>query len=322
MRITIIGATGTLGRQIARQALDQGYEVNCLTRNLKRAAFLKEWGAELTYSDLSIVETIPLTLKGSSIIIDASTIRSTDEYTLESIDWKAKIAIIEAAKAAQVKHYIAFAPKKTLEKDTDVILLKLKRKFKEYLSKSGLPYTIFYVDGFFQGLINQYAVQVLEKEPIWITKEQNTLYYIDAIDAAKQVIKGLPKIIEKESDKEFLLLGSKPWKPLEVVELCEQLCGQKANVKYLPLGILKLLSNALNFFQWSRNIADRLSFANVLEDTYKSETNAQKKCLLELLKMKESELTTLEDYLQEYFKKILTRLKDLNYQQGTKNISF
>ena len=191
MRITIIGATGTLGRQIVRQALDQGYNVNCLTRNLKRAAFLKEWGAELTYCDLSIIETIPLTLKGSSIVIDASTIRSTDSYTLESIDWKAKIAIIEAAKIAQTKHYISFAPKKTLEKNKNVILLKLKRKFKQYLATSGLPYTIFYVDGFYQGLINQFAVQVLEKEPIWITKEQSTLYYIDAIDAAKQIVKSL-----------------------------------------------------------------------------------------------------------------------------------
>jgi nucleoside-diphosphate-sugar epimerase len=319
MRITIIGATGTLGRQIARQALDQGYKVNCLTRNLKRAAFLKEWGAELTYCDLSIVETIPLTLKGSSIVIDASTIRSTDSYTLETIDWKAKIAIIEAAKIAQTKHYISFAPKKTLEKETDVILLKLKRKFKQYLSTSGLPYTIFYVDGFFQGLINQFAVQVLEKEPIWITKEQSTLYYIDAIDAAKQIVKNLPQIVKKESENELLLLGSKPWQPLQVIELCEQLCGQKANVRYLPIGVLKLLSTSLNFFQWSRNIADRLSFANVLEDTYKKEGIPEKTQVLDIHK---GELTSLEDYLQEYFKKILTKLKDLNYQQGTRNISF
>lgn len=320
MNITIIGATGTLGRQVARQAIDRGYHVKCLTRNLKRATFLKEWGAELVYCDLSITETIPLALKGSSIIIDASTIRATDSYTMETIDWKAKVAIIEAAKLAKAKHYISFAPRKTLEEDTDVILLKLKRKVQEYLCKSNLPHTTFYLDGFFQGLIDQYAVQVLEKEPIWIIKEQSTLYYIDAINAAEQIVQGLPHIVQETKGQELLILGPKGWKPIDIVELCENFCGQKANLKYLPIGAIKLLSGTLNFFQWSRNIGDRLSFANVLEDRNQSITN--KRHLSELIAIENSKITTLESYLQEYFKKILTKLKDLNYQQDRKNISF
>ena len=96
----------------------------------------------------------------------------------------------------------------------------------------------------------------------------------------------------------------------------------EANIRYLPIGLIKLLSNTLNFFQWSRNIADRLSFVNVLED--KSEVGGlkQKIELTELLSLDKKELTTLEDYLEEYFKKILAKLKDLNYQQDAKNISF
>ena len=47
MKILLVGATGTLGRQIAKQAIEDEHEVRCFVRNPRKASFLQNGVANL-----------------------------------------------------------------------------------------------------------------------------------------------------------------------------------------------------------------------------------------------------------------------------------
>lgn len=317
MSLLIIGGTGTLGRQIVLQALTKGYKVRCLVRNFRKASFLKEWGVELVYGDLTRPETIPPCLIGITAIIDASTSRPDELDALKKVDWNGKLYLIEAAKAAKIKRFIFFSAQNA-EQFNNIPLMKLKSGVETKLKQSGIPYTIFRLTGFYQGLIEQYAIPILEKLPIWVTNENTYISYMDTQDIAKFCLRSLQ--IPKTINQTFFLSGSKGWVSSEIINLCEQLAGQKAKVQKIPLFLLKFISNFFGFFEWGQNISDRLAFVEILniENNFSKSTFE----LYKMFKIDPSEIIQLDDYFLEYFIRLLKRLRDINFEdvQKQKNL--
>ena len=311
MSLLIIGGTGTLGRQIVKCALDEGFKVKCLVRSLRRSAFLKDWGAELVYGDLSSPQTIPSSLKGVSVIIDASTVRPTDDNNAEKIDWKGKLALLEAAKLAKIKRFVFFSFTGASQ-NSSIPLINLKFKFIQKLKESSINYTVFQCSGFFQGLITQYAIPTLEKQTIWLLGNTSPTAYIDTQDAAKIVVRSLR--LKSFENTTPTLVGNKAWTPEEIITLCERLSGQQAKISYIPALFFTVLKGIFRSLEFTWNIADRLQFSEILRNQKTLKANPTNSNI---------ELLTLEQYLQEYFSRILRKLKETNYQQTQQNdISF
>nr|YP_010317793.1 hypothetical protein Ycf39 [Silvetia siliquosa]UNH90230.1 hypothetical protein Ycf39 [Silvetia siliquosa] len=309
MTLLILGGTGTLGRQIVRKALENGFQVRCIVRNKRTANFLKEWGAELVYGDLTLPETLPPAFQGVTAIIDASTAKVADDNDssdIITVDWYGKLIIIELSKLINIKRFI-FLSILNSEKYPYITLMKMKYRVEKLIKSSGVPFTIFKYAGFFQSLINQYALPLLEQKPILITSKSPAIPYIDTQDAAYLCIKSLS--IREAKNKIFATGSSQAWKSEEIIELCEKLSGQKAKTLMLSIFIFKIFRQITGFFEWSLQISERLAFIEVINNTPNFKSSIQ--YTYNILNINPREILELDFYFQEYFEIMLKTLEEI-----------
>ncbi|MEM7758922.1 MAG: NAD(P)H-binding protein [Cyanobacteria bacterium P01_A01_bin.40] len=311
MKLLVVGATGTLGRQVARQALDEDHEVRCLVRNPNKAIFLKEWGAEIVKGDLCDRATLTAALSGVDAVIDAATARVTDNLRARDVDWTGKVNLIQATKAAGVDRYIFFSIINA-EQYPEVPLMDIKRCTELFLAESGLNYTVLQLAGFMQGLISQYAIPILEEQVVWVSGESTPIAYMNTQDIARFAVRALS--VPATEKKTFPVVGTKAWGAYEIMNLCENLSGKTTRISRISLTVLGLLRRLTRFCEWGQNTADRLTFAEVLASG--KPLDAEMEDVYQTFGLDPKETTTLEEYMQEYFSRIMKKLKEIEYEKN------
>jgi hypothetical protein len=134
---------------------------------------------------------------------------------------------------------------------------------------------------------------------------------MDTQDIAKFCLRSLT--LPETANNTYILGGSKSWLSSELITTCEKLSGQKAEVSFIPLFLLNSLRTLASFSKWSWGVTDRLAFAEVLSQNDNSEESIN--AAYKTFNFQASELSSVEDYLKEYFATMLKKLRDLNYDQ-------
>ena len=307
MQVLVIGATGTLGRQIVRRALDAGHNVRCMVRTPRKASFLQEWGAELTRGDLLEPASLDYALEGQEALIDAATARATDSGSTYVVDWSGKQNLFAACQRAGV-HRVVFHSLLDAELHPNVPLMAIKACTEQWLMASDLDYTILRGAAFMQGLISQFAIPVLESQTVWVSGAPTPIAYMNSQDAARFAVAALSR--PQTGRQAFPMVGPRAWTTGEITQLCEKYSNRSARVFRVPPQLLKLMQGAAGFFEASLNVAERLAFAEVvgggrpldasMESTYAS------------FGLDPAETTSLPDYLKEYYDTILRRLREMD----------
>jgi uncharacterized protein YbjT (DUF2867 family) len=243
----IVGASGTLGSRITRRLLARGDVVRAVSRDVSRLAGLRELGAVPIPGDLRSVDWMPAALEGVSSLILSShgLVPPTRDNHPGVIDDVGNRRIIDAARQAGVQHIIMISAAPVAGGPT--LFTTVKQRVEEHLQSSGTAYTVIQPTVF----IETHAV-LLIAEPLrdkgtvlFLGPGTATLNWISTDDVADHVVRASAAPPRNGID---VIGGSDNLSRREVLAVVEQLSGQVARRRHVPVSMLRVIGAAVGPF--------------------------------------------------------------------------
>jgi uncharacterized protein YbjT (DUF2867 family) len=153
MKTLVIGSTGLLGLEICRRLTEAGRPVRSLIRQTSDAgkrAELERLGVELVEGDLKDPASLARACSGIQSVIStaSSTFSRQPGDSIESVDQKGQLALVDAARTAGVERFVfvSFREKPGIQYP----LTAAKRAVEHALKASGMDYTVLQASYFME----------------------------------------------------------------------------------------------------------------------------------------------------------------------------
>ena len=280
MKILIVGATGQLGFTICQKliGLGTGHSVIAAFRESSDTSALdKIQGIQTRLLDLTNYETFGPALKDIDVVITSANTATprlkTDSF--KKVDEEGTMALISAAKAAGIKHFLYVSAYPFASGDETIPLSRSKRAVEKHLKQSGLTYTIIQPTAFMEVYFPFFGSTVPLRGTKVNTVERPFKFSNDFFAGIKNDIeeKGVFNVIGKGNRKNAFVSidnvadfcissidnpkannqiiavgGPEGLTPLEVKSIFESLYDKPLKVKSTPPVVIKLMSKILPLF--------------------------------------------------------------------------
>jgi uncharacterized protein YbjT (DUF2867 family) len=221
-KVLLAGATGYLGRHIARELLKGSYLVRALARNPEKLKQDNIETTEILQAEITQPDSIKDCCKNIDVVISTVGItKQKDGLTYMDVDYQANMNLLQEAKNSRVRKFIYISVLNG-ENLRNLKICDAKELFVDQLIKSGLDYCIIRPNGFFsdmtefltmakKGRVYLFGDGELKTNPIH--GEDLAAVCVDAIDNSDKEIKvGGPETLTHNeiAAKAFETLGVKP----------------------------------------------------------------------------------------------------------------
>lgn len=236
----IVGATGLVGGEICRRLSANNKPVRALARptgDASRIDELRASGAEVVMGDLKDPASIEAACAGADAVLStaSSMLSRQSGDTIDGVDRIGQLQLVEAAKAAGVKHfvYVSFAPIAE-----DFALQRAKREVEQALIASGMTYTIlrptFFMEIWFSPVL---GFDVAARRARIYGEGVNPISWISFPNVAEFAVRSLDTPAARNAT--FPLGGPEAISPFAAVHIFEQLAGAHFTVEYVMEAVLR-----------------------------------------------------------------------------------
>ena len=239
--ILIVGASGRLGGTIAKRLLAQGKAVRLMTRTPSNLVHLKQQGAEVVSGDLRNPASLLSACEGvEQVLAAAHALTGKGDNNPQTVDDAGNRQLIDAAKAAGVKHFI-FVSVQGASPDSPLEFFRIKYSTEEYLRASGLSFTILRPSAFmdlWSQLIGQPVVE--QGKTTIFGRGNNPINFVAVEDVARFVCTacedpGACNRVVEVGGPENLTMN-------QVAEIFERVSGHQAKKRHIPLPVMRMMS--------------------------------------------------------------------------------
>ena len=200
-KLLLFGATGNLGKEIAKEAKRQGYELTVVVRNKQKAELLANITNKYIIADITDPISLVNICNDFDIVISAlgKSVSPNDNSkpSFNDIDLVANSSILEEAKKSGVKKFVyisAFHSEKYLHLE----YFRVHHEFAERLKIAGINYSIIKPPAIFSGFLD--LIEMAKKGQLINIgngdKKTNPIYEVDLAKECVDAIKAENATIE------------------------------------------------------------------------------------------------------------------------------
>jgi uncharacterized protein YbjT (DUF2867 family) len=254
-KVILFGATGQLGKEIAKELVKQGYELTVVVRNEQKAKTLSHITSKYIVADVCNKSTIENILDKQDIVVSAlgKSVSPNDKskLTFKQVDYDANKNILDQSIKAGIKKFVyisAFHSEKYLHLE----YFKVHHDFSELLMKSGIDYSIVKPPAIFSAFID--LIEMAKKGQLVNIgqgdKKTNPIFEGDLAKITVDTINMQNSISEAG--------GKTIYTRKQLNEIIQNEINPRKKLRTIPIGLFKVSLPLIKLF--SKNTFDKYAF--------------------------------------------------------------
>lgn len=256
-KILFIGASGMLGRPVARKLITAGFDVTLMGRNTEKLQKLFP-EVKTIRGDVFDSASLEAAMKDQEIVYANLSVAQSSTDNEKQQEREGVDNIIESAKRAGIKRisYLSSLIKNYQGMNGfDWWAFRIKQSAADKIKTCGIPYTVFYPSTFME----TFPFQMIRGHNIMLLgKSEAPMWFIAAEDYARQVAAAFSN--DNTAGKEYVIQGPEPFTFDEAAKVIMK-NHKKAKLKIMkaPIGIVKFLGRFVPKLNYGANICEALN---------------------------------------------------------------